>query len=217
MDPKLNKWLRWFAVVHDEIQQLIIAKDIFWSIQDLVKANPQIQKPSAFYTYLGDTYISHVLIGIRRQIKVDPQAISIVRLLMEIADTPQVLSREYFTSLYAGSVVQDLADEEFDRFCEAGGGPHISTVMIQNDLNTIRQTTAKCEEFADRRIAHRDTRDPRTPPTFKEVDDVVDTLDQIYVKYHLVFHAGAMVSLMPTYQYDWQEIFDERWRPPFEE
>ena len=217
MDPKLTKWLKWFAVVHDEIQHLLIAKDIFWSVQDLIKANPRIQKSSAFYRYLGDTYISHVLIGIRRQIKVHPDAVSFVRLLTDIAESPQCFTREYFTGLYSGSIVEDRADKEFDEFCEAGGGNHISPVMVQRDIDAIRATAAQCEKFADRRIAHRDLRDPRTPPTFKEVDDVVVALDRIYVRYHLIFHAGAMSSLMPTYQYDWQEIFDERWRLPIEE
>ena len=217
MDPKLAKWLKWFAVVHDEIQQLLIAKDIFWSVQDLVKANPQIQKPSAFYKYLGDTYISHVLIGIRRQVKVDPNAISFVRLLTEINESPEKFTRKYFTSLYSGSLVENRADKEFDEFCQAKGTDYISPDMVQNDITVIRTTAARCEDFADRRIAHRDTRDPRSLPTFNEVDDVVNVLDRIYVKYHLIFHAGAMSSLMPIYQYDWQEVFDERWRLPIEE
>jgi len=91
MDPRLAKWIRWLKVVHDEIQQLVMAKDTFWEVQEMIKANKKIQKPSSFYQYLGNTYVSHSVIGMRRQLKVDSQSISLARLLTEMAETPEVV------------------------------------------------------------------------------------------------------------------------------
>ncbi len=212
MDPRLQKWIAWLKVIHDEIQHLVMAKDMFWEVQEVIKANKRIQKPSAFYEYLGNTYVSHSTIGMRRQLKVDSQSISLGRLLVEMAETPEVFSRAYYTAMYAGSTVESFAYKDFNRFADAGA-EHISKDKVLEDLKALRDAGKKLEEYADRRVAHRDKRDIKSPPRFRDGDAFIDLLDKIYVKYHLLFHAQSMDSLMPTYQYDWKEIFREPWIP----
>jgi hypothetical protein len=56
--------------------------------------------------------VSHVVIGLRRQLKTDHQSISLALLLQELAQTPEVLSREYYVALYKGSVVEDFANRD---------------------------------------------------------------------------------------------------------
>ena len=85
MDSRLSKWLRWLKEVHDDIQQLLVKRNIFWEVQDIIKNNKEIHKPSSFYGYLGDTYVAYISIGIRRQVKVDKQSISFARLLTELS------------------------------------------------------------------------------------------------------------------------------------
>ncbi len=212
MDTRIRKWIRWLEISHDEIQQLLIAKDIFWSVQVLIRNNEDIQKPSAFYQYLGDTYISHVVIGIRRQVKVSDQSVSFLRLLKEVAEDPGRITRKYYKGLYVGSVVEDLADSDFDRFCEKSCAEHVSETLIKQDIVELKNLSKVCEGFADKRIAHRDKRGPKVLPKFHEVYDVITKLDELYVKYHLLFHASCMDTLMPTYQYDWEAVFDFPWR-----
>lgn len=196
--------------MHDDIQQLLVKRNIFWEVQQIIKNNSELHKPSSFYSYLGDTYVAYISIGIRRQVKINNQSISFSRLLSEMIDTPSVLSRKYYTGLYQGTVVEDFADRDFDKFSGTGRS-QISKEMVSSDLRELNRTASKVEDFSDRRIAHHDTRRPKELPTFNEVDACLDVLDKLYVKYHLVFHASSMDSLMPTYQYDWQEIFEIPW------
>ena len=203
-------------VVHDDIQQLLLKRNIFWDVQEIIKNNNDLHKPSSFYSYLGDTYIAYISIGIRRQIKVNNQSISFARLLSDMIDTPSVLSRKYYTSLYQDSVVKDFADRDFDRFSGRGKN-HISADMVCADLRELNQASSKVEDFADKRIAHYDKRKPKVLPKFNEVDACLDILDRLYVKYHLIFHAASMETLMPTYQYDWQKIFEIPWLKRSEE
>src|SRR5438552_10243564 len=182
MDQRIEKWLRWLKVVYDDIQKMSINKNIFWEVQKIIRSNKNIQKHSSFYRYLGDTYVSYITIGIRRQIKIDRQSISFARLLSEIIETPSVLSRDYFKSLYKGSVAESLADRDFDRF--AGNNPdHVCPIMVENDLNALKTTAAKVEEFADKKIAHHDNKQPKTLPRFDDVDECLDFMDKLYVKY----------------------------------
>jgi hypothetical protein len=212
MDPKLTKWIEWLKLINEEITQLVIAKDIFWSVQELIEKNKDIQKPSSFYEYLADTYIAFIVMGIRRQIKNDQQSISFVRLLSEIADQPQIISRKYFKSLYKGSAVEFLADNDFNQFCKNHGDKSISQEMVTNDICHLREVARVLEDFADKMVAHLDKKKPKVIPSFQNVNEAIDFLDKLYIKYHLMVHAGSMGTLMPVYQYDWQQIFDYPWR-----
>jgi hypothetical protein len=210
MDAKLRKWLKWLKVIHDEVQDLVTIKYIFWEVQNIIKTNRRIHQQSAFYSYLGNTYVSHVVMAVRRQLKVDNQSISFARLLEEIVDSPQTLSREYYIGLYKGSGAENLAEGDFDNLFGASH-VHVCPHMVCNDLAQIKKVAQQCEEFADRRVAHRDNRDPKVLPRFDELDTCIECLDKLYVKYHRMFHAQAIDSLMPTYQNDWKAVFREPW------
>ncbi len=210
MDNKLKKWLRWLKVVHDDIQQLLIKQNIFWEVQNIIRTNNELHKPSSFYSYLGDTYVAYISIGIRRQIKIKGQSISFARLLNELANTPAVLSRKYYVSLYKGSNVEQFADKDFDRFCGTNK-TYISPDMVLIDLGKLKRAASVVEDFADKRIAHHDKQQPKVLPRFEQIDSSLDILDKLYCKYHGVFHASAMSSLMPVYQYDWKQIFTVPW------
>ena len=152
------------------------------------------------------------MIGLRRQIKTDDNSISLASLLEDIIATPEVLSRRYYVSRYKGSSVEDLADGDFDRF-SGPGAPHIDASMVAADLSRLREASAKCEDFADKRVAHRDRREPKSLPTYNEVDACIDLLDELFAKYQRVFHAKASETLLPTWQYDWKSIFRTPWIP----
>jgi hypothetical protein len=147
MDPKLQKWINWLKLIENEITQLVIATHIFWSVQELIEKNKDIQKPSTFYKYLGDTYIAFIVMGIRRQIKNDQRSISFVRLLSEMADQPQVITREYFKNLYKGSAVEFLADHDFNRFCKNSGENFISQEMIIEDIRNLKEVARVFRKF----------------------------------------------------------------------
>jgi hypothetical protein len=210
MDPKLEKWIRWFDVIKVEVQDLVVAKHTFNEVQGMIRANVKLHKHSSFYDHFARTYVSHVVIGLRRQIKRDAQSISLSRLFGEMIATPQSLPRTWFTAKYKGSVVQDLADDDFNKFATPGS-PNIDPRLVESDLLRLQTATKRCEEFADRRVAHRDQREPKEVPTYQEVDECVELFDQLYVKYFLLFHQSSMDTLLPTWQYDWKEIFRVPW------
>lgn len=210
MDNRLKKWVQWLKVVQDDIQQLLIKRRIFWEVQGIIKDNCELHKPNYFYSYLGDTYIAYILIGIRRQVKIDKQSVSFARLLSELADTPAVLSRKYYVSLYMGSIVEQFADSYFDKFCGSEKA-FISSDMVTADLGELNRTASEVEDFADKRIAHHDERQPKVLPRFKQIDSCLDGLDKLYCKYHSIFRAEGMDSLVPVRLYNWKQIFTVPW------
>ena len=209
---------------------------MFWEVQDIIRENPRIQKPSAFYRYLGRTYLSHALAGLRRQIKPQKDSISFVGLLEDIAKNPEELSRSYYHSLCSHadgpdiiqiemegreelekvgitdtSQLKDLIEmDDFGPYADASG-KHVCPKMVEDDLKALKSEVEKYEEFADKRIVHWDKGEPSVLPKFGELDDCIKLLDKTYVKYHLLFYAESISTLMPTYQYEWKKIFLEPW------
>ena len=231
---KLEKWLEWMKTIHDDILALVKDTSMFWEIQDIIRGNSRIQKPNAFYSYLARTYLSHALAGLRRQTKLQKDSISFVRLLEEIAKNPQELSRDYFNSRHPHSNGPDLDQvvgkpgleavgivdasqlkeiikmDDFAQYADASG-VYVCSQMVKDDKTRLESEVKKHVEYVDKRIAHWDKREPKVVPTFGELDNCIKLLDQTYVKYHLLFHAESMDTLMPTYQYEWKSIFCEPW------
>ena len=236
ISPKLKKWLKWMKIIQNEIQTLLRDTNMFWEVQDIIRENPRLQKPSAFYSYLGRTYLSHALAGLRRQIKPQKDSISFVGLLDEIVKNPEELSCSYYRSLCdypdgpdmsqievegrqeleevditSTSQLKDLIKiDDFAPYADASG-EHVCPQMVKDDLKALKLAVETHEEFADKRIAHRDKGEPEVIPTFGELDDCIKLLDRTYVKYHLLFYAESIDTSMPTYQYEWKTIFLEPW------
>ena len=222
--------------IRNGITGLLQDTNMFWEVQDIIRANPRIQKPSAFNRYLARTYLSHALAGLRRQIKPHKDSISFIRLLEDIADNPEQLSRSFYRSPRSHSDAPDICQRESEgtlRLAEAGitdssqlqklinmddfakyadaSGTHVCPQMAKDDRNSLKSAVEACEEYADKRIAHLDKDEPELVPTFGELDECIKLLDKTYVKYHLLFYAEGMDTLMPTYQYDWKKVFLEPW------
>ena len=131
-------------------------------------------------------------------------------LLEEMIATPEVLTRTYYVGFYKGSVVEQFANKDFDKFA-IQGAPHIDPALVAADLEKLRFASKRCEDFADKRLAHRDKREPKELPTYDEVDACIDVLDNLYVRYLLLFRASNMTSLLAEMQYDWEAVFRVPW------
>jgi hypothetical protein len=210
LDPMLSKWIGWLAVIRGEVRELVIAKDTFQKIQRLIENNPALHQSNSFYQYLSNTYVSHAVIGLRRQIKSKSPTISMARLFEEMIERPQILTRGYYISLYDDPAIEDLADEHFNQFA-AQEESHIDPLLVKADLTRLRDASKRWEDFADRR--DRDTTPSKELPTFDEVNAGIDLLNDLYIRYCLLFHACSVETLLPIHEGDWEAIFRVPWIP----
>lgn len=211
MDKIFNKWIQWLDVIYKEITSLSVNRHIFWEVQEIIKKNKKIQKPSSFYEFLGNGYASLAVMGIRRQVKIDKQSISFARLLDQVVKNPYVISRQRFLALYGTNpMMLEFGKKDFDKFSDPSVR-HINPSIVVADMKLLQIKASKCEKYADRRIAHFDKRALKNPPTFNDIDECIDYLEQLLKKYTLVFRATCLSSVLPTWQYDWKEIFRSPW------
>lgn len=213
MDSKLKKWIEWLEIIESDVRELVISKHLLRETQNIIQNNSDIHISNIFYGYLGRSYISHVLMGVRRQVKIDKQSVSFARLLQEMIDNPHIVTREFYVGLYKDTSRNTSANSDFDKKFSEPGLPHIKASDVCDDLTKLRDLSKRCEDFADKRVAHRDKREPEEIPTHNELDACVELLDNLYCKYRLLFHASSLDTLMPTIINDWKKVFRVCWIP----
>jgi len=212
MDNRFNKWNRWLDTIYSEITNLSRYRNIFWEVQKIIEDNQKIQKPSSFYEFLGHSYVAYTLMGIRKQVKIHKDSISFARLLKEIIETPEVLSRTRFVNRYKGSAIEHHANKDFDQF-SGNVISHVDPSVVKKDLENLMKKAKCLEEYADKRIAHLDKKSPKTIPTYKDADDCIDFLEELMKRYFLLIRGEALSDILPSYLYDWKAIFKCPWIP----
>ncbi len=119
--------------------------------------------------------------AVRRQLDKDPQAISRTRLLSEIIAHPSVLSREQFVRPYAPEL-EDAAHAQCDRRA-APAANHIDPAVVRVDLDALRKRTRDVERYGTKRAAHFGEHAPRNIPTFQDLDEAIEVIRFLWIKY----------------------------------
>lgn len=214
MDKKFEKWNKWICTIYEDVVKLVEHQKIFGKVQDIIKANPEIQKPNEFYRFLEDTYGAFIAIGIRRQIKPQKGG-SLVGLLEDIRENPSVLSRRRFVELYQSNM-QSGASRTFDERFSGSCTDHIDPAIVQRHLDELEAHTCKVEKYADKCVAHTDKQVPPIP-TFAELDPPIDCLKKLTTKYSLLIKAEDLTNtFVPPFitEVDMEEIFRVAWIRP---
>ena len=209
-DKLFVKWDGWLEEILADIRELLISRDIFWEMQQIIKANPRIHTPNAFFRWMARIYGNDAAIGIRRQQDIDDRnkPITLSRLLKDIQNNPQVLSRDRYVALYREDM-KELGHRNFDEIV-GGGRDYINPEMVSNDLEQLGDKAQNIKGYVNKRIAHFDKYPPRELPTFKEVDECLELFEDLLKKYLLIFRA-ATYEILPIRNYDWKQIFREPW------
>jgi hypothetical protein len=151
--------------------------------------------------------------AVRRQLKVSKDAISLTRLMTEIADDPHLINRDYWIGLFKGYPIEPLAGEMFDRtFGE--GAKHLDPATVTDDLASLRVLAQGVETWGDKRVAHHDAGPEPVTPTFAELDQTLDAISELLKKYYAFVTADAIAYTTPTIQHNWKRVFDLAWAPP---
>ncbi|MBW2740397.1 MAG: hypothetical protein JRE64_16470 [Deltaproteobacteria bacterium] len=208
MDHKLQKWIKWLDVIKVEISELLIGRNIFWQMLELIESNQVSKGKLILGHYLCSSYVSHVVMGIRRQIKIDKhkQNISFARLLAEIIDNPGLISRQYFKELYINGPIVNKADDHFNEY-SMDVYDHIDPEMVKSDLKHLKKYSDNIENLSDQRLAHRDKKNFKSVPQISELESCIEAFEILCRKYYLIFHAEHIDLLSDYNEPDLKQIF----------
>lgn len=211
-DPRFQKWFRWLDVIRDDVQTLYFYRYIFQEVVEIMNKNEQLDKQSPFFGFFVRIYGDSVVMGIRRQLKAQDDSISLARLLTEVAASPELVTRSDFYEIhknYSSPLVDCIRRDTFDRFATPDS-PHIDSARVKEDLQLLKDSCATAEEYADRRIAHWDRREPSLNLTFDSISKALDLLGDLVRRYYLLFFATDL-TVLPISEYPIFDIFQEPW------
>lgn len=224
---KLQDWCDSMDAIQKSISQLLGDVQQFHGVRKIILANPGLPKQHRFFDYLFDSYISHVIMGIRRHIKYrDKRIISFARLLKEIVDNPhpEMLSRSALRPSFGGPTSPQWKPTGMDDFAKFAdpSGTYVCQQKVKKDLDELKAAAKACEAVADKRIAHREKGPPSIIPIAtwdeleREIGKSLDVLEEKCVKYYELFFNEGYATMIPTPQGEWGEwktIFSIPWMP----
>lgn len=207
-----RKWRRWLERIGDDVGWLLTSHDIFEEIQRILKSNKNIQTPALLHRWIVDNYAARVSIGIRRLSDHDKRAISLYRLIKEISENPDALTRDWFASQYQKGMRQlGLADQAFNNFANKEGKT-VSKYKVKRDMKRLEKDTNRIRKFANKWIAHCDiNRTSLQVPTYKDVNRALSDVDRLFCKYWLLLTRGGMTTRKLSIMYDWKEPLRHPW------
>ncbi len=211
----MRRWRREFRIIYNDVVGLFHARHMFGEFIDIVRANPKLQQPNSFLDWLVGNYVAAVVVGIRRQADRDPRAVSMYRLLDDVARNARIVTREWYVATYVtGRRREDLrfygaqADMTFDHFATKKGD-RLSAAMVRVDQHRIRQTARRIRHYVNRRVAHRDRRRFGTTLNYRDLNVALDALVELLQRYSVLLTGGALGQVEPIVQDNWLTLLYE--------
>jgi hypothetical protein len=200
------RWRRWVSRLEDELQSLLISRQTFTRVADIVHSNPRIQTPYHFHVWLVHNYVFALSVRIRKLMDpgkrkrirklMDPgkrkgkESVSLLRLLKEIEDSPGAITRRSFLRQSRGEIRRAMG-KEFDHIA-GSGEPSLPAWVPREDRERVEQAHRRIRRWVNKRFAHLDQRNlSLRPPTLDEMNDVVDLLAHTFLKYRLLLKRGS--------------------------
>jgi hypothetical protein len=196
-DPKLAKWDRWIrGPIWVDCGRMQLRRSIWDAVIKMVKNNPKLREmDSDYWGFHHGNYGDAQAMAVRRQTDKDPNARSLARLLIEMSENPELITREYVAQL---DVDFDLAGDQLD--------PKVPC----SDLDELSRDAKAITDYVNKRLAHDDRRNVNAaPPEFGELHAAIDSVWKIFERYAKL--AGLHVLKEPKEESDWRAIFRLAW------
>lgn len=220
-EKKICLWRKEIEKITRDISELLLNRYFYRELQNIVTSNATINKGNHFWDSLKNNYIDSVVLVIRRQMDTDKRSRSLMNLLNDIFDNPEILTKKWFASNYSNKIL-NLGNGDFES--HFGGGTYIDPSIVYADIGEIKHKTKKVVLYVNQAVAHTDiifqknhqiVVDRKTGTKFKlsfnDLDSAIDSLEKKVIKYNLLLNQSGYAGLLPIIQYDWEEIFLVPW------
>lgn len=208
-DQRYASWLEQLEHIIQDVYRLNHHRQLFREVADITQAANL--PPSAFFDAVGGWYADSQTAAIRRLVDRRRRSVSLVRLLDEIRQHPDVTSRARHVALWNGDPhFEREGHDNYDRFADASG-ERIDRLMVQADIDELNGAAAAVERYVDENIAHRALAPKAAVPTFAELNAAIDAIGEIVRKYASLLRAVMLAELTPVIQYDWKAPFRQPW------
>src|SRR2546428_3694473 len=122
----IEVWRRQLQRLTAELNHLAHVDDVFWQVQAIIAANPDVNVGDVFQHWIGTCYVSTIVTGLRRIVDKRSGALSLLKLLDQMGDrSTDILTRERFV----GGWERDLITRAHRSFDGLGGRSSAGEVL----------------------------------------------------------------------------------------
>ncbi len=216
-DQRIEKWKHWLnKPIKNGVITLHHHRQIWREIGNIIKENGHLPD-SVFWQYHRDLYGITQAIAIRRQADTHKDVASLAKLLVEVRENPEPVTRAFRLSLWDDPDDAAYARRQWDTDYGGEVGDHLDPAMPAADYKELMAAAASVKDYVDKHVAHADQRPVAAGATmtFAQIDDAIDVLGRLFRRYYALFTA-ADIKLEPIIQHDWKAVFRVQWLPDLE-
>lgn len=207
-----RRWRGRLDRIEEDIGDLLWRRRIYRGLRDIASSKPAIANPSYLVDWLVRQYVEAIAIGLRRQLDYDSRSWSLTRMLYEFVESPGVINRMSFRKLYPVRM-RDVADVHFRE--ETGHHERLSLRSIRSDLAKLDLAGERVTRLVNKRFAHLAAPGTiRKIPLLRELDDALDVVELIYLRYRFLLNGTAQTSPEPVMQAPWEDVLTFPWISP---
>jgi hypothetical protein len=214
------KWQEWTRRIEADLARVVDDQATFDQFRSVVEENAKWldgNSGAPFIDLIKRSYAAAAFMGIRRQLKVDDQSISLVRLLKQLAEGADQVTLDRYKELQdAGTAPWDWRKAALEELADESNPSVISRQKVEADIARVRQINERIEELADRVVAHHDKRGSEAKVSFDDLRGSIGAFDQIVQKYIVLFTGNSYSgeTLKANVAWDWKKIFRTPWIKP---
>ena len=210
--PDRDKWCSWLDRISDELIASGVDQHVFKCWWTTINANKAIDVNNTFIALIWASYFDRQILTIRRQLDCDKQAISLVRLMREVASYAGQLHREDFLKAYTRREYTEewqAADELFSNFTDPSKPNSVSKDVVNAQIDDLKNASSDLLDLADKWLAHSDRN--RQWPNLG-FDKLNGCLDLLYTTWHRYHELAAIGPHEADFEYlagsEWEAILD---------
>lgn len=148
-DSRVEKWQGWLdESIRPEVIRMFHRRHVYRTVAEVIERHGELP-PSAYFEFVRDTYGETQSLAVRRQADTRPDVISLARLLQEIGEDADRLTREWYLSLWDADD-QQYAAALWERSWFAGVAGHVDPEAIIAHLTHLRDESEHVRVYVNR-------------------------------------------------------------------
>lgn len=203
-NSRLEKWQRWLdGRILDEVVGMHFLRVVYRNVTEIVTENDDLPN-SVFWDYFRETYAISQSMSVRRQAEKGSRVSTLGRLIAEIAEHPEAVTRSSWLASLAGP---DAGG--FDRYASADGS-RLDPAIPAADLAKLEEAASDVKNYVDQYLAHSDARPKPVGLTFPELEAAMDIVGDLYRRYSVILTAKDRAA-EPLLDPSWLAVFRQPW------
>jgi hypothetical protein len=217
IDHRVAKWKRWCEeMIDSNVLTMYLHRYAWQEVGKILEDNEPQLPESDWWEFMRDTYGTTQAVAVRRQADRHRDAASLGKLIEEIRDDADRLTRDFWLGLWTFDddrlgIKRATAEKAWHEHYGGSVGTHLDPAIPTADLDALATGAGKVKRYVDKHVAHADAVSPEVTLTFGDVHDAIDVIGTLFRKYYNLFTGGSYVELEPAMQDDWKAVFRVPW------